>query len=349
MACATLFVVITGTAGTEAEHCVRAPPNLEAWYVALSLTLPAPLALLAGIMSHASRGRAWWQRRLDTAPSLSVVFFVCAFVAGHAAGWWCVYDTPILSYTATLASVGVVLSAVMFGVYRDAYGAREQGPPGDPTVLISVVAATSFASNMLRVAGDWGPQDIEATLRSFAAVAAVATAVAATAFTTEYRKNPGQSMRWAWTLSAILIAAGVIARIALGPDDWEDGSGGDTYLYVVQTLWTGMTMAAAMLAVVLTKLSTESRRLWIGSMLMLAIFVAFSDDFSGEWECFTSPDRCADSPGPMETIYRLTESGTMRPWISATTHISFWNVTAAVAVAMLGKAMAARIRAGRAA
>ena len=278
-----------------------------------------------------------------------MAFLVCAFAAGHAAGWWCAYDMPILSHAATLASVGVVLSAVMFGVYRDAYGAREQGPPGDPTVLISVVAAASFASNMLRVAGDWGPQDIEATLQSFAAVAAVATAVAATAFTTEYRKNPGQSMRWVWALSAILIAAGVIARIALGSDDWEDGDGDDTYLYVVQTLWTGVTMAAAMLAVALTKLSPESRRLWIAPMLMLVILVALSDNFPGEWECFTSPDRCADSPGPMETIYRLTESGTVRPWISATTNMSFWNVTAAVAVAMLGKAMAARIRAGRAA
>ena len=73
----------------------------------------------------------------------------------------------------------------------------------------------------------------------------------------------------------------------------------------------------------------------------------------GEWECLAGMAKCADPPGSIVAKYDdegyLDESMTLKPWALVTTLLTTLNLFVTVAAAMLGAAVAARVRAGRAA
>lgn len=343
--CSCMFVAATGYADTPAADCVRAHPNLGAWETAFLIALPS---LLAGIVYVICRGKALWKKRLvDMAPSLFIVFLVYALAVAYAAGWWGACDTSILALIATLVSYGAVLSTTMFGAHWAVYCTREKGRLRYVIVPFSVMATTALAHNMLQAADKWGPQDIGATLQSFAVIAMVATAAAAAIFDAKYAKNRGRNLRYGWILPpAVLIAVGILAQfITPGAAGWVDGD--DIKIHIIQAVWAGVAVMGGMLGARATESSTKLLRFWLAPVVVLVALTPFYHGVSSEWVCLTDMASCVDQ-GPIVRLYTLAgyidEHGTLRPWILVTTLLSIWNVMMAMAVAMLGAAMATRVR-----
>ena len=73
----------------------------------------------------------------------------------------------------------------------------------------------------------------------------------------------------------------------------------------------------------------------------------------GEWEYLAGMAKCGDPPGSIAAKYDdegyLDESMTLKSWALVTTLLTTLNLFVTVAAAMLGAAVAARVRAGRAA
>lgn len=346
IACSCIFVAATGAARTPAEDCVRTMPHLGAWWAIFLLAMPS---LPAGIVYAICRGKVRQKRRLaDMAPSLSIIFLVYALAIAYAAGWWGACDAPVLASIAALTSYGAALSSAVFGAYWAAYYTRDQGRLRYMLVPFSVMTTTALAYNILKTSDGWGPQDIGATLQFFATIAAIAVAVAAAMFDAEYSKSRRQKSGWGWTLPIILIAIGILAYfITPGSDGWPDGNGDDIQIHVVQTVWAGVAVTGGMLTTRATESPTKSPWLWASPPIMLIFLVVVYPGISSEWECLNSIDQCAD-PGPIVRMYTLVghidEHGAFRPWILVTILLSLWNAMMAMAVAMLGVAMASRVR-----
>lgn len=350
--CSLLLVAATDAASTFSEDCGRTQSYLGEWEMVFLLALPVLPAMPAGILWVAYRGG---MRRngylINAAPGLFIISVVCAFGVAHVAGLWGVCDTSILSSLAAFASVGAVLSAVMLGVYRDVSRIPDKGPSPYATLLLSAMAATSFAYNVLQVADGWGPQDIEASLQSLAAIFMVGTTAAAALFGVEYGKNQRQQPMWHWACPITLFTVGALAYfVPLGADGWRVEGSSDAYLYAVQIMWLSVTIAAAMLATYAAKLPTKSPWFWIVPTMMLTVLAPSYYDISAEWACLTSMDRCTD-PSPIVSMYEgaghIGEGGTLRPWVFVTALLVIWHVFTAMAIAMLGVAMSAHIKAKR--
>lgn len=348
IACSGLYVAATGAAGAPAEDCVQTQSHLGVWETVFLLALLAPPA---GIACAASRGGAWSKKCLtDMAPSLFMVFLACAFAVVYAGGWSGVCDVSTLSSIAVLASYGVVLSVAMLAVYRDLYGTSAKERFQDPFVLVSVMTTTVFAHNMLQ-GMNWMPQDVGATMQFFAAIAMMASAVATAIFDAEYHKNRRHNLKLVRILPPIfLITIGVLAYyVTSGVDEWRVGDGDDIQLYVVQTMWAGVTIAVGMLVAHATEFPTKSPFLWLVPAIMLAVLAPLYHGISSEWECLTSMAKCTDPPGPIVSMYKaaghLDEGVTLRPWFFVTALLVIWHIFTALAVAILGAALAARVRA----
>ncbi len=336
------YVAAAAAAGVQARYYGPFQPCTTSWETAFLLALPA---LLVGVLLETHRGWIRRKRRLDMAPGILVALPMCAFALAHMAGGWGACDMPVLPYVAALASVGAVLSAVIFGAYYDVHGTSGRGRFPDVTLLVSVMAAAAFAYNMLQVADGWWPENAEVALPLFATIAMVATALAVGVFGAEYGRNRGQSLVWASALSVALITMSVVVRIVLGADDWEVVDGDDAYLYAVQTVWTGVTVAGAMLGA--RAAATFPKRylpLWLTLTSILAILAVPYSDIWNSWECITSTDRCADPPGQIELMFNLAGHGTLRPWVSVTVLLAIWHIFVTMAAAMLGAAVASRMR-----
>lgn len=363
-ASSALFIVAIAAAGAPAEHCGRAPPHFEAWEMVLLLALPAlPLLLimLDVIVWYTHRGEVRWKRHLEMAPSLFVVFLVCAFTAGYVAGWLDVCDTATLSNIAALASVGAVLSSVMFGVYLNVCRTPGKGWFWNITVLAFVITATALVYYVLQVVNDLEPL-YEAARQLLVPLAMVGMAMIVGIFSAEYSKNRRQSLKWTCMLLVALIAMGVTTYIASGVYGRVVGDTADIHLYVVQTMWAGVTLAGAMLGVwamlatrgilaepAAAKWRPISHWVWLAPTMVLAGLAPSYHDISDEWVCLTSMDRCEDPPGPVMSIYGpaghdISEHGTLRQWIPATVLLAVWNTVTAMVAAMLGDAVAARVR-----
>ncbi len=343
-----LFVAATISDGAQSHGCGWALSHLGEWKMALPPALLALLALAAVItwgMCRCGIG-GWWKRhRVDMVPLLTIVFPVCAFTVVYAVGWWGVCDV-MAPHIAPLASAGVVLSVVMFGIYRDMYGTRKTGLPRGATILLLVMATTSFTHHILQAADGRGPQDIQVILQSLAAIATVATAVAAGVFGVEYGKNRGQSLKWGWVLSIVLIAVGIFAHVVSDVASQNVGNSGDIHLYATQAVWAGVTIAVAMLAAHMPELPKKCRWSWLAVVLALALAALTVPYYaiSSEWMCLTSADRCPDPPGPIKSAYDQLDYEPLRPWAFVTILLAIWNVIMGTVVAMLEGAMAARMR-----
>lgn len=340
-----LFVAAPEYAGALAGSCGWASPHLGVYGTVLLL---APLACIAYV---AYRGGAPRKRHLKhMVPSLFVTFLVCAFAIMHMAGWGAC-DASTISYVAAAAAVGVVLSGVTFGVYLDVYGAPKKWPFRNTAVLACIMAVAAFACNALQAA-DWDPLGMPGARPFLVAIAMVATAVAAGMFGVEYAKSRGRSWKRYWVLSVVLIAVGAIAYcIVLGLNGGEVGDGDYIQLYVAQTLWSGVTIMMAMFgAYIAAKWPTNSLRLWLVPTVVLVGLIASHPGISSEWNCLSSIEICAD-PGPIVSLHEraglLDEGTTFKLWVLVTALLAIWHVFTAMAAAMLGAAVAARVRAER--
>ena len=363
-ASSALFIVAIAAAGVPAEHCGRAPPHFEAWEMVLLLALPAlPLLLimLDVIVWYTRRGEVRWKGHLEMAPSLFVVFLVCAFTAGYVAGWLDVCNTATLSNIAALASIGAVLSSVMFGVYLNVCRTPGKEWFWNITVLAFVITATALVYYVLQVVNDLEPL-YEAARQLLVPLAMVGMAMIVGIFSAEYSKNRRQSLKWTCVLLAALVVVGVATYLTSGVYGRVVGDTDDIHLYVVQAMWAGVTVAGAVLGAgamletramlaepAAAKWRPISHWVWLGPTMVLAGLAPSYHDISGEWVCLTSLDRCEDPPGNIElrytlAVHDLNEHGTLRPWIPTTILLATWNGVTAMVAAMLGDAVAARIK-----
>lgn len=352
-----LFVAATGAVDKLAESCGWILGHLALWEMAALLAL---FAVLAGVVCAAYSNGVGWKRRLGgAAPILLIALPVCAFAVAHAADWLGACNIPA-PYIAALAYAGAAWSGIMLGVCWDVYGASKN-KPFQYTVLVSVMATTAFAYNMLQVAGSWGSDSNAVAQQFFAAIAMVATAVGVAIFGVEYGKNRGQYPRRYWLLPIALFVAGVMAySVPSGADVWPGGDGGDIQWYIVQTMWAGVTVAGTMLGARIVAflveiaakrqaagLPAKSLRLWLTLTAALAVLGPSYYAISDEWVCLTTVTKCADPPGPIVSMYALAgllgDDKYFRPWVFVTALLVVWNVMMALVAAMLGATMSTRM------
>ena len=251
-----VYVAATEYADALVRSCGWAS-HLEEYGMVLLL---APLALLACMAYIAYRGGARRNKRLwHMVPSSFVSFSVYAFAVAHMAGWG-VCDVATMSSVAAAASVGAVLSGAMFGVYYDVYATRNKGTPW--RIVTPVLAVAALAYYVFLVAD--GRQLLNEVVRqSLVTVAMVVMAIAVGIFGAEYDRNRGRRrIRW-WLLPIALVAVGACASsIAASQGSWDVGDGDYAYLYIVQSMWAGMTVAGVMLGALATKFPKNTS--WCG-------------------------------------------------------------------------------------
>ena len=342
-ASSALFVAATGAADALVERCGWAS-SLDIWGVAL---LAAPLA---GIVWDAYRcaGMTWGKRyREDIVPFLCITFPVYVFVVAHMVGWACVYDTST-PYVAALASVVAVLSGAMFGVYYDVYGMREKGPPW--RIVTSVLAVAALAYYVFQVTVGWD-SSYEVVRQSFVVIAMVVMAMAVGIFGAGYGRNRGQRrIRW-WLLPVAFIVVGAPAfYTASSQNSWSVGDDDYAYLYIVQSIWAGVTVGGVMLgALAAAGFPKKSPWVWVGPVIMLAALAAPYHYISNDWMCLVSVDGCAEPSDwvkSMRGMDRHNPDGNVvwRMQVYLAILLSFLIVFVAMAAAMLGAAVASRIR-----
>lgn len=343
-ASSALFVFAKTAAGALDDQCRRESPHLEALEMVILLIFPtlpdllatlgelalwsllaalATLVLLAVIVWRASRGSIRRKECLDMAPSLFVVSLVCAFIVPYAAGWLDACGMLNLWIVASLASVGVVLSSVVFGVYLDVYHMPGKEPFRNMAALVLFMAAAAFAYYALQVDDVLEPLH-EVVRQLLVTFAMVAVAVMVGVFGAEYGKNRGQSLKQYSVLSFALISVGIVVySLPSDADVHLVVYGIDIQEYIAQTLWAGITVLAAIMAMKITlRDPTKFLWFWIVSVVVLAFQGGVISDIQNKY-------------------VTLPPNAVAMAWVGS------WQVWVTLAPAFLGSIVACRMRAER--
>ena len=195
-------------------------------------------------------------------------------------------------------------------------------------VLTAAIAVTAVVHFVLQAAGGRDLLAVHVVWLlpvTFAMVVMVSTVGV---FVAKYGKNRNQNWRRrrVFALSAVLIGLGIAAYwFPSDADICRVGYSVDVQLCVAQTLWAGVTILAAIFAAMLVAY-TPTASLWLGLVLTVALAL-----LAGNYSNIQD------------------EYMTLQPDIFVTALLVIWRMWVILAPAMLGAAVAARMRAGRAA